>query len=45
VISFREAAILVEVVEDGGMDGHEFLQTSHSPKALHRAFSSSEWKM
>jgi hypothetical protein len=45
VVSFRETAILVEVVEDGGMDGDEFLQTSHPPKALHRPLSSSEWQV
>ena len=45
IVPFGEAAILVEVVEDGGMDGNELLQTSHSPKALHGSFSSSEWKV
>jgi hypothetical protein len=45
MVSFGKAAVLVEVVENGGMDGDEFLQTSHSPKALHRPFSSSERQM
>jgi hypothetical protein len=31
------------MVADGGMDGGEFLQTSHPPEAQHRPFSSSEW--
>ncbi len=37
-----ETAFLVEMVEDGGMDGGEFLQVSHPPEAGHGAFSSSE---
>ena len=37
-----EAAFLVEMVEDRGVDGCEFLQTSHPPKALHRPLPSSE---
>lgn len=28
-----------------GVDGGEFLQTPHPPKALHRAFPSSEWQV
>jgi hypothetical protein len=42
VILIGEAAILIEVVENGGVNGGEFLQTSHSAKALHRPFSSSK---
>ncbi len=33
---------MVEVVVDGGMDGGEFLQTSHTPDSLPGAFASSE---
>ncbi len=44
-ISAGERSFLVEVVVDGGMDGGEFLQTSHAPKPLHRAFASSERKV
>ena len=42
VISLGETALLVEMVEDRGMDGGELLKTSHAPETLHRAFSSSE---
>ena len=45
MISLGKTAFLVEVVEDGGMDGGELLQTSHPPEALHCAFSSSEGEM
>ena len=45
VISLGEIALLVEVVEDGRVDGGELLKTSHAPEALHRAFSSSEGEM
>ena len=34
--------MLVEVIEDGGVDRGEFLQTSHLPDAKHRPFSSSK---
>ncbi len=44
-ISACERSFLVEVVVDGGMDGCEFLQTSHPPETLHRAFASSERKV
>ena len=33
-------ALQVEMVMDGGMNGGEFLQTSHTTKAQHRPFSS-----
>ncbi len=33
------------MVVDRGMDGGELLQTSHTLKTLHRAFSSSEWQV
>ena len=45
MISPGETSLLVEVVEDGGMDGGELLKTSHAPEALHCAFSSSEGEM
>jgi hypothetical protein len=38
-------AFLVEMVMDGGMDGHEFLQTSHVPEAQHRPLPSSKWQV
>ena len=37
------AAILIEVVKYGGVNGDIFLQTSHLPEPLHRSFLSSEW--
>ncbi|CUH41240.1 hypothetical protein RUM4293_00108 [Ruegeria atlantica] len=37
-----ERSFLVEVVVDRGMDGGEFLQTSHAPETLHRALTSSK---
>ncbi len=40
--SAGERSFLVEVIEDGGMDGGEFLQTSHAPETLHRAFTPSK---
>jgi hypothetical protein len=43
--SGSEAALRVEMVADRGMDGGEFLQTSHPPEAQHRPFSSSEWQV
>lgn len=39
------AAILIEVVKYGGVDGGKFLQTSHLPEPLHRSFLSSECLM
>ena len=45
MISLGEVALLVEVVEDGRVDGGELLKTSHPPETLHRAFSSSEGEM
>lgn len=40
-----EMAFLVEVVMDGGVDGDEFLQTSHTTEAEHCPFSSSKRKV
>ena len=45
MISLGETALLVEVVEDGGVDGGELLKTSHAPEALHGPFSSSKRKV
>ena len=45
MISLGKTAFLVEVVEDGGVDGGKLLETSHAPEALHRSFSSSEGEM
>jgi hypothetical protein len=35
-------ALQVEMIADGGMDGSELLQTSHSSKPLHGSFPSSK---
>ena len=40
-----EVAFLVEMIVDRRVDGDEFLQGSHAPKADHCPFSSSEWLM
>ena len=37
-----ETALMVEVIVDRGMDGDEFLQTSHLPETKHRTLASSE---
>lgn len=42
MIPFAEVSVLVEVVEHGGVNGNEFLQTSHPPEALHCTLSSPE---
>ena len=42
IVSAVERALLVEMVADGGMNGGEFLQTSHAAKPLHGPFSSSK---
>jgi hypothetical protein len=42
IVSAVEVAFVVEVSMDRGMDGGEFLQTSHPPEAEHGALSSSE---
>ncbi len=44
-VSTVEVAFLIEVVEDGGVDGGEGLQTSHAPETEHGPFSSSQWQM
>lgn len=44
-ITSGEGAIVIEVVENAGVDGDEFLQTSHSSEALYGPLTSSEWKM
>ncbi len=43
VVPAVEVAFLIKEIVDGGMDGGEFLQTSHPPEAEHRPFSSSKW--
>ncbi len=43
IVPAVEVAFLVEMVMDGGMDGGEFLKTSHPSEAEHRPFSSSKW--
>ncbi len=40
-VSGGEATLVVEVVENGGVDGGELLKTSHLPEPLHCSFSSS----
>ena len=45
VLSTVEAELLVEVVMDRGVDGYEFLQTSHPPEPQHRPLSSSKRQM
>ena len=45
VFSAVEVAFLVEMIVDRRVDGDEFLQGSHAPKADHCPFSSSEWLM
>jgi len=40
--SAGEAALAVEMVGDGGVDGGEHLQTSHAPEPKHRPLPSSE---
>lgn len=39
------AAVLLEMVMHGGVDGDEFLQTSHAPEVKHGPFSSSKWQV
>jgi len=36
-------ALQIEIVMDESMSGGKFLQTSHTPKAQNRPFSSSKW--
>uniref|UniRef100_UPI0037CCA422 hypothetical protein n=1 Tax=Ruegeria marisflavi TaxID=2984152 RepID=UPI0037CCA422 len=43
--TFQKDEVLVEVVEDGGVNSNEFLKASHLPEALHGALSSSERKV
>lgn len=38
-------AILIEVIENRGVEGGEFLQTSHVSEPLHSALFWSEWLM
>jgi len=44
-IATGEAAFLVEVVRDGGVDGGDLLKTSHPPEAEHRALPPSKWEV
>ena len=37
-----EVAFLIEMVVDRGLDGNEFLQTSHTPETEHCSLSSSK---
>lgn len=45
VVPAGEAAFLVEVVMDRGVDGGEFLQGSTAPEPEHRPLPSSEWQV
>ena len=38
-----EAAFVIEVVWEGGVNGGEFLEISHAPEPEHEAFLSPEW--
>ena len=40
-----EVSFLVEMVVYGSVDSDKFLQTSHTPEPLHRAFPSSKWQV
>ena len=40
-----EVSFRIEEVVNRGMDGGEFLQTSHALEAKHRPLSSSKWQM
>ena len=44
-VSGGEAALVVEVVRDRGMDGGEFLKTSHASEAEHCSLPSSKRKV
>ncbi len=44
-MSAGEAALLIEVVENRGVDEIEFLQRSHAPEPLHGSLSSSKWQV
>jgi len=44
-IAAGECSALIEVVENGRMNGSEFLKTSHSAEALHGSVPSSEWQV
>jgi len=44
-LSRVETALRIEEVENGGVDGREFLQTSQSSEAQHRPLSSSKLQM
>ncbi|GEM_PF-5461637 len=39
-----EDALRVEIIVDRGVNGDEFLQTSHLSEAQHGTFSSSKWQ-
>jgi len=43
IVSAVESALGIEQVVDPGVNGGEFLQTSHPPEAKHRSLSSSKW--
>ena len=45
IVSAAARALLVEMVADEGMDGDEFLQSSHAMEPLHGPFSSSKWQV
>ena len=45
IVSGVEMSFLIEEVVDGGMNGGEFLQTSHLPETEHGPFSSSKQEM
>jgi len=42
IVSAVECALMIEMLADGGMNGGEFLHTSHAAEPLHGPFSSSK---
>jgi len=44
-VATGEAAFLVEVVRNGGVNRSKFLQTSHAPETKHRHLLPSEWQV
>jgi hypothetical protein len=45
IVPAVERALLIEMVVDGGMNGDEFLQTSHAAEPLHGSLRSSKRKV
>jgi hypothetical protein len=45
IVPAVERALLIEMIVDGGMNGDEFLQTSHAAEPLHGLLPSSKRKV